>query len=313
MLKLFFYSTIFFLLSQMCVASGPTPHPRQEPSQKPIETQKLTYDILTEGKKIGQLTHRIMPTEQGYTIAETSEIKLLGWWGKINIYSNFIETYDNNGGLIISDNKIRDGSTTHNMATRRNENSYLGSYQKVQKTTKNELAILDSLSELIRSNSHVDSEEVHRLFEKLFVNRTQKSQEGSFPTSSFDTTFTYLPFFLQKHAQDGFDAEVTLYDPEELELSTVKITDMGWEILEIKGKPIKTRLFSVNDNENPKTHIWLGNFFIPKKRSSTLDNKHPNPTLEPPNLIPYLVRLTAEDKDGPIEILLSTKNTIMHL
>ncbi len=303
MIKAIIYSVFFILISQTCFASNQNRPSNYPPETNDNKTHKMIYEILTKGKPIGHLTHRVIPTEKGYAITESSDIKLSGWWGKIHIHSTFIDTYNNKGELLTSDNKMRDGSTTHELITRRQADNYFASYQKIKKTTKDELTKLNTLSELINKDDYINPEKILRLFQMAFTNRTAKNQEeGSFSKNSFDTTFTYLPFFFQKYAQKDFNKDITLYDTEELKLSTHTVKDLGWETLELKGKPIKTRHFSLNDKKNPETHIWLGDFSTPIGETFI----HAYQT------IPYLVRMTAEDKEGPIEILLREKTFIRH-
>ncbi len=309
MIKAIIYSVFFIMINQTCFAANHNQPSDYQPETNGNKTHKMVYEILTKGKPIGHLTHRVMPVGQGYAIAESSEIKLSGWWGKINIHSTFIDTYNSKGELLTSDNKVRDGSTTHELTTLHEKDGYFASYQKIKKTTKGELIKLNTLSELINRDTYINPETMLSLFQTAFTNRrTQNQEKGSFSKNSFDTTFTYLSFFLQKHTQDGFNKEVTLYDTEELKLSTHTVKDLGWETLELKGKPIKTRHFSLNDKKNPETHIWLSDFSMLKHKQTSGEA----PSSIFPRTIPYLVRMTAEDKEGPIEITLKEKMVISY-
>lgn len=296
MFKTIFYFFIFLLYFQCDVANSSSNSNDLSASQS-IDKHRMTYDIFSEKKKIGEMTHRIIPTDQGYTIAETSQINISGWWGEINLRSNFIETYDNTGRLLGSDNKIRDGKTTHHLRTHLNHNDYLAFYRKIKNTTKDEQSELNLLDSLINQSASINMDALLNLSHTIFSNRTEKIKSDKFSTNDFDTTSTYLPFFLQKNTKEIIKNKIKLYDPEELKITYQQIEDLGWEEMTLNKESIKTRHFTLTDDKNPPTHLWIGGF----SEFDTESNQSKNRMKES---IPYLVRLTAEDKDGPIEIVL---------
>ncbi|WP_158658105.1 hypothetical protein [Agarilytica rhodophyticola] len=261
----------------------------------------IKYRILSKSKEVGGITHRIIPRESGYIIAEASEIKTSGWWGKININSSFVETYDLRGKLLSSKNNILDGKKVYNFTTYLDNDYYQVSYRKLEKITSSELRVMGKLNNLITSDVAFDADSMINFSNSIFSGRTEKSEGGKFYVKEFDTTLTYLPMFLQETFNNNRQLKIRVYDSEELEITYQTVVDLGWEDVYLNGKTYRTRHFRLTEDQEERkkyaTHIWIANFSI-----NTGDlNISPRTTKK---TFPYIIRLTAQDEDGPIEIII---------
>ncbi len=250
------------------------------------ESKSLTlkYTLMSEGEKIGAVTHRLFPKENGHRFAEYSHIKVSGWWGKIDISSSSIEEFDGVNGFISADSKTLDGDTSYWSKIDKNKNGLWGSYAEIKDTTDRESMILTDLGTAITDARELNLGEILSISRDVFKNRTIQPEGMQFTRQDFDTTDTNLPFFIQSFGSKPLPHKLRLLDTDNLKISETDIVDLGYEIISIGHKKIRSHHLKLSGSKYKPSNIWI--------KDTAAD-------------LPYMVRFVGEDEDGPIEITLN--------
>ena len=247
------------------------------------ESLTLKYTLMSEGEKIGAVTHRLFQNESGHSFAECSHIKVSGWWGKIDISSSSLEKFDGVNGLISADSKTLDGNTSYWSKIDKNKNGLWGSYAEIKDTTDQESEGLTDLGAAITGAPEPNLGEILSISRDVFKNRAIQPEGVQFTQQDFDTTDTNLPFFIQSFGSNPLPHKLRLLDTDNLHISEADITDLGYETISIGDKQIRSRHLKLSGSKYKPSHIWI--------KYTAAD-------------LPYMVRFVGEDEDGPIEITL---------
>ncbi|NOZ51973.1 MAG: hypothetical protein GXP08_02335 [Gammaproteobacteria bacterium] len=244
----------------------------------------LNYDILAEGKDIGNMTLKLSRKEGRRVAVEHSQIKISGWWWNINITAILSETFQDDTGFIKADSKTVYEDTAYWTKMNAYEDETWGEFIEITRMSASESKKFSHLSFAVTGKISDNTEELISLSEAMFSDRNKKPVYSvKFPQGSFDTTFNDLPFFIQKNAGKPLPSKLNILDTENLEISSASIKDLGLEIILIGKEKIQVRHLTLSDTQFKPSHLWIK---------------------EDANSLPYVVRHTGEDEDGKFEIIL---------
>ncbi len=243
----------------------------------------LNYEILSEGKDVGDMTLKLFQQKSGHVIVSHTHIKASGWWWSINITTILSEQFQHKAGLIKADGKTLDENTAYWTKINAYDDEYRADFMEINKTTTQENEQFSGLSFAVAGRVSSNTEEILSLSEALFTDRKGQIHGVTFPKNSFDTTFNDLAFFIQKNAGKPLPKKLNILDTENLEIIQMSISDLGLETMLIGVEKIQVRHLTLSDEKFPSSHIWI------KEDLSSL---------------PYFVRHTGEDEDGKFEIIL---------
>ncbi len=245
----------------------------------------LSYDILSEGDDVGDMTRKLSRTEDGYTIVEHHHIKTSGWWGSIDITTILGEEFQHGVGLIKSDSKTMDDGTVYWSRINLHEDEFWGEFTEISKMSKRETQQFFNLSAAATSRDVFKAADIFALSVALFSIRNDLAQAHriKFVRGSFATTFNDLPFFIQRNAGKPLAKKIQILDPENLEIISVEMTDRGLESILVGSEEIQTRHLIVSNGQFKPSHLWI------KIDSASL---------------PYIVRHSGEDEEGTFEMTL---------
>lgn len=243
----------------------------------------LNYGILSEGNDIGDITLKLIRNNKGHVIAQHRRIKTSGWWGKINISSYRVEQFSADNDLLLADNKIQDGDTTHWIKIEAHQHVLSGSYRIIKGLSAQEKQELADLLVVISSESNAEIERIVSLSGALFADRKIASQDRQFKKNDFDATFNSLAFFIQKSAGKQLPEVLRLLDTENMEIIRQRLDDLGTEVMTIGTKSISTRHIKLSDSSYKPSHIWIA---------------------DSPTSLPFIIRHTGEDEDGEFDVIL---------
>jgi hypothetical protein len=248
------------------------------------ESLTLKYTLMSEGEKIGAVTHRLFQNENGHSFAEYTHIKVSGWWGKIDISSSLLEEFDGVNGFISADSKTLDGNTSYWSKIGKNKNGLWGSYAEIKDTTDQESEELTNLGAAISNSREPIFGKILSISRDVFKNRSIQPEGMQFTRQDFDTTDTNLPFFIQSFGRKSLPHKLRLLDTDNLTISETDIADLGFEVISIGDKQLRSRHLKLSGSKYKPSHIWI--------KDTATD-------------LPYMVRFVGEDEDGPIEITLN--------
>ncbi len=247
----------------------------------------LNYDIFSSGKDVGDVTVKLSENSDGYTIIEHSHLKVSSWWsGDFEITSIQSETFQQGIGLIKSDSKTVYEREAYWSKINAHGDQLLAEFTVIDKMTTQEAKQFSHLSFALSRKVSDNSKEAISLSETLFSNRNKPAHKEEFSWGSFDTTFNNLPLFIQKNGTQPLPKKLNILDTEELEISTTSLHDLGVETIQVGKQKIKARHLTLSDNKSKPLHLWI------KEDVASL---------------PYFVRYTGEDEDGPFDIILKTQ------
>jgi len=248
------------------------------------ESLTLKYTLMSEGEKIGAVTHRLFQNESGHSFAEYSHIKVSGWWGKIDISSSSLEEFDGVNEFISADSKTLDGHTSYWSKIDKNKNGLWGSFAEIKDTTDQESKALTDLGAAITDFGKSNFGEILSISRDIFKNRAIHPEGSQFTQQNFDTTDTNLPFFIQSFGSKPLPHKLRLLDTDNLTISETDIADLGYEVISIGDKQLRSRHLKLTSSKYKPSHIWI--------KDTATD-------------LPYMVRFVGEDEDGPFEITLN--------
>jgi len=261
--------------------------------------KNLKYSLFSENKKIGNSYHKIERTGKGYIFSEVSDVNVSKWWGKIDITSNFVEVYDSEGKLLNSNNIIMDGKKLYHLRTYLDDNEYFMSYKKMKKITKSEIVKINKLEDSI-SNEEIHAGKIEKVYGDIFSERN-RLEKDVFDVDKFDTTFNYLPLYLQENQKEN-KSMISIYSPEDMEIKNRKIIDLGWKEIMLDDVLVHTRHFSLVNKKSAPINIWIAEYME--------DNKLEIKGKDIEKVVPYLVRLTTRDEYGEVEVILESSAAI---
>lgn len=256
----------------------------------------LSYKLSSNGEEVGGAKQRVSLAEDIF-IAESSQIDVSGWWGKIKLKASLVEVYSQARELVSAYNLTRDGKTLYDVSTFYNNGTYRWHYRKIKKASGEELAQFNQLISVIEGDRWFDKASLLSSIKETLRHRTEKKQQGKIGRERFDTTSTFLPFFLDQYGVQKSGTKINVYDTEELKLSEQTLKYLGRETRSVLGTPTEVRHFALSEKKGEPTNIWLA--------AMELDGLSESASTGKAILIPYIVKLTAEDEDGPIEIVLN--------
>ena len=254
----------------------------------------LNYDVLSEGEDVGDVTLKLSQKEEGYVAVEYSQIKTRGWWWSVDITTILSEEFREDTGLIKADSKTLYEGTTYWTRMNVHEDTLLGELTEISNMSDSENKQFSRLSFAVTGKVSPNTKEVTSLSEAMFSDRnTPPTYNVKFPQGSFDTTFTDLPFFIQKNIGKPLPKKLNILDTENLGIIQVNVNNQGLNTMTIGKEKIQVRhlilsesqLLSklVNDAQFKPSHLWIK---------------------EDVTSLPYVVRHIGEDEDGEFEIIL---------
>lgn len=260
---------LFALLSSVVMAEEPV-------------SRVLNYDILSSGEDVGDATVKLSKSSAGHTIVEHSHIKVSSMWQGFEITTIQSETFQQNVGLVKSDSKTVYEGEAYWSRINIQDNKFVAAFTEITKMTNQEKKQFSRLSFAISRKISANTEEAVLLSEALFSNRNEPAQKVDFRRDDFDTTFNNLPLFIQKNGTKPLPKTVNILDTEELEISAASISDLGVKTIMIGKQKIEARHLTLSDNKSKPLHLWI----------------------KEGDILPYFVRYSGEDEDGPFEIIL---------
>ena len=245
----------------------------------------LTYDILSQGKDIGDLTTRISQQGNRHVIIEWSHIKASGWLWKIDIVTILSEEFENGNKLTNSDGKTFEEGSAHWTKIGSQEKDILMQYLEIPKPGPREEKQIARLSLEAEANTSSNTEDILSLSGSIFMNIVEGVQEFSVSRKSFDTTWNNLPFYIQRKSDSSMPLELKILDTENLEIGKFTVKDVGRETLMLAKEPITVRHLTFSNRKTGTSHIWINT-----------DS----------GVLPHVVRHTGKDEDGAFEIVLKS-------
>ncbi|HEB63367.1 MAG TPA: hypothetical protein ENJ07_02680 [Gammaproteobacteria bacterium] len=245
----------------------------------------LEYDVLLEGEDAGDITLKLVQTEEGYLIVEHNQIKVPGWWGDINITTILSEEFQHGSGFINSDSKtVADGTAYWSRISRRDD-GYLGAYTEISKIDQHETQQFSRLSSALTGRDQFKAEEIIARSRTIFSARAESAHTHrvKFTQNAFSTTLYDFPFFIQRRAGKPLPKKINILDAQGMEVHQVSISDLGVEILLVGKEKLQVRHLLISGGKYKPSHLWL-------KEAGTS--------------FPYIIRHVGEDEDGMFEIIL---------
>ena len=246
----------------------------------------LTYDILSQGKDVGDVTTRISQQENRHVIIERSHIKASGWLWKIDIVTVLSEEFENGNELTNADGKTFEEGSAHWTKIKSQGKDFLMQYIKIPKPGPLEEKQFSRLSFEADAKTSSNTEDILSLSESIFVNTVERAEEYLVSKKSFDTTWNNLPFYIQQRSDSSIPQELKILDTENLETGRFAVKDVGTETLMLGNEPITVRHLTFFNHKTDTSHIWVN-----------ADS----------DVLPYVVRHTGKDEDGVFEIVLKPR------
>ncbi len=265
-----FHATLFFLFTNIVMAEESV-------------FRVLNYDILSAGDDVGDVTLKLSKNKSGHLIVEHSRIQTSWLFWSIDITTIQSEEFQRGVGLVKADSKTVFEGTAYWSKIDAHEDKFLGEFTEIAKLTAREEKQFSRLSFAISGKVSANTEEVVSLSEAIFSERNEQAHSVNFPQDSFDTTFNDLALFIQKNADKPLPKKLNILDTENLEISQVSISDIGLETILVGKQKIEVRHLKLSDTKSKPSHLWITEGVIS---------------------LPYIVRHTGEDEDGPFEIIL---------
>ncbi len=204
------------------------------------------YDMFAEGGDIGDARIQFVQQSNGtYIIAEQSHILTSGWWGKLDVRTDYVEEYSKQGQLLNADGKAYDGDTIFWSQVHEVDNEYWVSLSEVKTISKKEEDAFIGIAVGLASEYIPNVSEVLAIPQLLFSNDAQQSKSYRFAINDFDTSFNHLPFFWANNGQTLPDS-IWLFNSEDLSITqytVVRIAD-HFRLQPEQGKPIDIWLSS---------------------------------------------------------------------
>jgi hypothetical protein len=255
-----------------------------------VDFKKLTYDLLSEGEDIGDITLKLLKEEKRYVILEKSHIDVSGWWWRIDITTVLFEQFDQGGVLKHSDGKTLDEDTIYWTQISSDNDQYQASFRSIKKITDQDKKQFSKLSFAVSDPSSNNVDEVVSLSKLIFSRRDQQAERSSFSQADFDTTWNGLPFFIQKQAGGDLPNKLSILDSEDLEIFQVTLDDLGYEVVSDGANEIPARHLRLSDGKYKPTDLWIYDGTNTDQFS-----------------MPYMIRYTGENQDGPFEAVLKAQ------
>ena len=247
----------------------------------------LTYDVFSKDKDVGDVTLQLLKTPTGHKLIEQSHIKASGWWWNLDLTTVLSEEFDKDQGLIHGDGKTFDEGTAYWTQIKKLDNAYQAQYVHIEKVTPEEEKQFKNLSFSVAGKTNSDINEALTLSKSIFADRQEAEQSTQFPVNAFDTTWNNLPFFVQKNVNKPLPETINIMDSENLEIMTAKVKDLGNASITIDDQNFETRHIQLSYGRFKPSLIWI--YMGVNDQTSAL---------------PFVVRHTGEDEDGPFEIIL---------
>jgi hypothetical protein len=245
------------------------------------DTLTVKYDILVESETIGDLTHKWFRNGNRSSLYERSRINASGWWGKIDISGFLVEELDGVNRLVHSESVDRDGNTLYRATIETSNEGLQASFIELKKINDSEREQFIRLLRTVSKTQEKQPENLRALTAALFKQRGKLREQARFDASDFDTTENNLPFYIQSLGGKPIPKQLRLLTTDNLAVSEVTITDLGYETISVGAKVFRCRHIKLDDGKYKPSHLWIDE----ESRSQ-----------------PYMVRFTGEDEDGPLEI-----------
>jgi len=249
----------------------------------------LNYDILSQGKHVGDVTTKISQQETRHVIIERSHIKASGWLWKIDVTTVLSEEFINGNKLTNADGKTFEEGAAHWTTMKLQEDDFQMQYIKIPKTSSDEEKIFASLSAEAASGASLNTDKILSLSESVFSTSKEASEEWLISKRSFDTTWNNLPFYIQLRAETSIPETLNILDSENLEIDRFAVKNIGKETMKIGTEQVSAHHLIFTTGKSNTSHIWINS-----------EN----------NSIPFVVRHTGKDEDGAFEIKL--KSIVFH-
>lgn len=242
-----------------------------------------TYDLLAEGKDIGDITitreSGIDANKQFVRIEESCAVKVSGFWGHWEMTSTSKIVADSQG-LLSFDHKVSKNNKKWRVFGERHDQELWCSARKVLTMKEKDEEDVVGLSTMVAAETIPYVGEALTVLGLLAGNG---DSEGEFriPLNSFDSALCMLPYVLLFDHNDIKNRKVRILDTTELETKDYMIEEVSPEQIEIAGQTFRCRVFNA---AKPK---WESTSWLAEDE-----------------LGGFLVKESGKDEDGPYEIIL---------
>lgn len=253
------------------------------------ETLSLDYDLYVEGQDIGDINIRIYEKNGRRIMVETSFIHFSDFWEKTIIRTSSVEEYQNEKLIKVS-HKIDMGKKAYWIKIERKGDVFQAFVKEITNITKQERHDFTKIVRKTQGTNGGPAPQIPAIMsaaDALLSTRPEGRMDIRIPVNSFDTTSANLTFYLDHLKYKFTRAPVTIFDTEEFQDQNVTLKYIRNESVQIAGQTISAKhiqLTPAKSSEKP-SHIWIN--------------------ADGP--MPYFVKYSGEDKDGPFELRLKNK------
>ncbi|MFT4712309.1 MAG: hypothetical protein ACI8W1_000787 [Candidatus Azotimanducaceae bacterium] len=250
-----------------------------------ISTHIYQYDIFVKAEDVGDVTVKVVEQADGsYVLAESTLIDTVGFWGDINTRSTQIETFSAEGHLLKADVKTLNGKKAYWRTAELSDDELWTAYTQVQNVTEKEEGEFVSAALTLGNSMVTGLGNALGVVQLLFSDSEAEPKNLRFATSTYDTSFSNLPFYWESN-QLNLPAQINLFDSEKLAVNTYNVEYLGKKSVQNSSveREVVASHYKLQALDGQQIEVWLA---INDYNS------------------PFFLQIVGADGDGPYHIKL---------